>query len=132
MEIKPARLQQAIDGLKISRMVGDADMLEHADRGNLVELAFDKRVITQLDRYSVPESKMRDLFPRIGELLFRESHPVGANAVIFGSVTDQRAPAAADVEQSLVRLEPQFAADHVELVGLRGCKIVAPVLEIGA
>src|SRR5579862_7144236 len=27
MKIKPARLQQAIDGLKIGRMVGDSDML---------------------------------------------------------------------------------------------------------
>jgi hypothetical protein len=49
-----------------------------------------------------------------------------------GGVTDERAPAAADVEQGFSRLEPQLAADHVELVSLRGGEIVVPVFKIGA
>ena len=42
MKIEPARLQQAIDGLEVGRMVGIADLLEHADRGDLVEAALDR------------------------------------------------------------------------------------------
>ena len=36
----------------------------------------------------------------------------------------QRAPAAADVEQAVAGLEPQLAADHLELVDLRLVDIV--------
>src|SRR5262249_25015565 len=43
-----------------------------------------------------------------------------------------RAPAAADVEESLFRPQTKLAADHVELVALRGRKVVRPVFEIGA
>src|SRR5262249_61125997 len=41
MKVEPARLQQPVDGLEIRRVIRHPDMLEHADRGNLVELAFD-------------------------------------------------------------------------------------------
>src|SRR5580692_12101050 len=57
---------------------------------------------------------------------------MGANAIMLGGMADEGAPAAADVEQGFSGLEPQFAADHIELVGLRCRKIVVPVFEIGA
>src|SRR5271155_1997152 len=41
VEVQAARFQQAIDGLEIGRMVGDADVFEHADRSNLVKAAFE-------------------------------------------------------------------------------------------
>jgi hypothetical protein len=47
-------------------------------------------------------------------------------------MADQRAPAAADVEQRLVGLEPQLAARDIELVALRGREIVVPVGEVAA
>ena len=74
MKVEPARLQQAVDGLEIGGVIGDADMLEHADRGDLVELALDQRIVAQLDRHPVLEPEPRDLFLRIGELLLGERH----------------------------------------------------------
>ena len=41
-------------------------------------------------------------------------------------MADQRAPAAADIEQPVTRREPQLAADHVELVALRPVEVVVP------
>ena len=55
-----------------------------------------------------------------------------AHAVIPRGVTDERAPAAADVEKALARLQPQLAADHVELVVLRSREVIVRLAEIGA
>src|SRR5438105_636457 len=49
MEVEPARLEQTVDGLEIGCMVGKADVLEHADRGDLVEAALHARIIAQLE-----------------------------------------------------------------------------------
>src|SRR5450432_1907240 len=116
MKVEAARLQQAVDGLEVRTVVGDSDVLEHADRGDLVESSVDQRIVAQLDGYLVIESEARDLFLRIGELLLRKRHADGVDAVMPGGVTDERPPAAADVEQAIARLQAQLAADHVELV----------------
>src|SRR5215216_7101687 len=46
-------------------------------------------------------------------------------------MANQRTPSATDVEKSLARPQPQLAADHIELVALRGGQVVAPVFEKG-
>ena len=92
----------------------------------------DQRMVAQLDRYLVLKSEARDLFLRIGELLLGKRHADRVNAKMFGGVTDERAPAAADVEQAISRLQAQLAADHGELVVLRSRQIAVPVAEIGA
>src|SRR5262249_33130655 len=45
-------------------------------------------------------------------------------------MADERAPSTADIEESFARLEPQLAADHVELVALRRRQVVAPILDM--
>ena len=47
-------------------------------------------------------------------------------------MTDEAAPARADVEQAVAGLQAQLAADHLELVALGGCDVVLPIREIGA
>ena len=106
-------------------------MLEHADRGDLVELAVEPRIVLEFDGHPVLQAEPRDLLLGIGELLLGERDAVGANAVVLRGV-NERAPAAADVEKALVRLEPQLAADHVELVALRLREVVVRLGEIGA
>ncbi len=46
---------------------------------------------------------------------------------MLGRVADESAPAAADIEEAIAGLQPQLAADHVELVELRAGEIVVPV-----
>jgi hypothetical protein len=53
VEVQAARFQQAIDRLEIGRMVGDADVLEHADRSNLVKATFEACVVAQFERHLV-------------------------------------------------------------------------------
>src|SRR6266545_4269576 len=132
MKVEPAGLEQAVNGLEVRRVIGGADMLEHADRGDLVEIALDQRIVLQFNGYLFLESEARDLVLGVGELLLGERHPERVDAEMPGGVTDERAPAAAYVEQAIARLQAELLADHVELVVLRGCQIVVPVAEVGA
>ena len=56
---------------------------------------------------------------REGELFFGQRHAVRLHAEMLRGMDDQRAPAAADVEKFFALLQPQLAADHVELGALR-------------
>ena len=47
-------------------MIGDADMLEHADRCDLVVLAVERVVVAQLERDLVLQTEPLDL--RLGEI----------------------------------------------------------------
>src|SRR5262245_25059124 len=51
---------------------------------------------------------------------------------MLGGVAREGAPSAADVEKFFAGPQTQLAADHVELVALRGGEVVVPVFEIGA
>ena len=54
------------------------------------------------------------------------------HAIMLRRMTNQSAPAAADIEHPLARFEPQLAADHLHLVVLRLFERIAPVGEISA
>ena len=94
--------------------------------------ALHQRVVAQFERHPVGEAKALGLLARERDLLLRQRHADDLRAVVLSRVAGERAPAAADVEHRLARLEPQLAADHVELLPLRRVEIVAPVVEIGA
>ena len=114
-------------------MIGDADLLEHADRGDLVELAFHLRKVLQDDLDPLLQAEARHLLARQRRLFLGQRHAGRLDAVMLRGMADQRAPAAADVEEAIARLQPQLAADHVELVRLRAGEIVVPVgLKVGA
>src|SRR5689334_8919507 len=49
MQIEPGGLEQPMDGPEIARVVFAADVLEHADRRDLVELAVEAGIILQFD-----------------------------------------------------------------------------------
>ncbi len=113
-------------------MIVHADMLEHADRCDLVVLAVERVVVAQLELDLVLQAEPLNL--RLGEieLLLRQRHAVRLHAVVLRSVADQRAPAAANVEEALALREPQLAADHLQLVALRLREVIAPLDEVSA
>ena len=132
VQIEAVRLQHALHGAVIGRVVVDADMLVHADRHDLVELAVKGRIVADLDRHPVPEPEALDLGLGVGGLLFGKRYAIGDGAVMLRGVADQRAPAAADIEEPLARLEPELAADHLQLVGLHAVDVVRPVGGVAA
>ena len=134
MQIEPARLQQPAHGGEIGVEIRRADVLEHADRADLVETLrpLQPRIVGQLERHLVGEPEFGRSPARNRDLFLGQRHADDVDAVVAGGVQGERAPAAADVEQRLARLQPQLAADHIEFVDLRLIEAVAPVVEIAA
>jgi hypothetical protein len=117
---------------EVGRPVREADMLEHANGGDLVVLARYGAVVLQLDEDPVVQPEPPDLLAREIELSLRERDAVSLDPVMERRVADEAAPAAADVEKALAGLQAQLAADHVELGGLRVLQRGAPAREVSA
>ena len=109
-------------------------MLEHADARDLVVEALAGMVAIILQQHAAPvlQPRRADALRRQPELVFRERDAGRIDAVLLGGPHDERAPAAADVEEALARREPQLGADVVELGELRLLERVFLAAEIGA
>src|SRR5690554_2591912 len=116
-EDAPVR-QQIADLAEIGGITGDADMLVHADAGDLVPAALQIAVVLQLDGHAVLQSERCNLVLCKFELLLGQGHTVGFRAVVLRRMTQQRAPAATDVEEAFAGLQAQLAADEVKFVAL--------------
>lgn len=66
------------------------------------------------------------------ELVLRERHAHTLRAELLRRAQDERAPAAADIEQALPRLQLDLGEDVVDLLDLRGGEILVAVLEVRA
>src|SRR6267142_1565558 len=129
-----AVLQQPPDGAEIQRQVLQADVLEHAHRSDLVVHRFARNVAVVLQQhFAAPGEAVRlDAFVREAMLILGERHSGCLDAVVLGGPAHQRAPAAADVEELVARLQAQLAAEVVELLRLREVDVLVAGLEVGA
>ena len=129
-----ARFQQPRDCAEIERQVGDADMLIHADRDDLVEdrLAGNVAIILAAYLDSAAQPGGGDSPLGFIDLRLAEGDIDGGDAVARRCPADQTTPAAADVEQPIAGLKPQLAADMVELLFLCGVEIFRAGLKIRA
>ena len=110
-----------------------ADVLVHADAGDplerpVVELA----VVLHADLDPVAQARLPHPFARERGLRVGERDADAAHAVVARRVDQQRAPAAADVQQPLAGLQPQLRADELELALLRGLERLAGFREVRA
>ena len=129
-----ARRQQTHDLAKVGVHVGLADVLEHADRRYLVERPRFRQVavVAQFNAHPALQALGGDQLAHMRILVGRQRDAGRINAVMLGSPQQQRAPAGADVQETLARLEHQLAADVVELGLLRLRQGHAAVAVIGA
>eukprot|EP00123_Amoebidium_parasiticum_P022378 comp8624_c0_seq1/m.3914 comp8624_c0_seq1/g.3914 ORF comp8624_c0_seq1/g.3914 comp8624_c0_seq1/m.3914 type:complete len:454 (+) comp8624_c0_seq1:695-2056(+) len=72
-------------------------------------------VVHQLDRAQVLSSVLLNALVAPGNLLLADGHTKRLGTIVLAGVADQRAPAAANVEQSHAGLELQLLADGVHL-----------------
>ena len=65
-------------------------------------------------------------------MLLAESNPISIHVVPGSGMQDEASPSAPDVEEALTRLQSQFAANQLQLAGLRDVDVVVRGLEICA
>ena len=114
------RAQPVADEAEVRRVLLDPDVLGEPDRGDRVEAGLlDVPVVHEPHLGEVVEALLLDPPLRPGRLLAGQRHAEGVHAVLARGVPDHAAPAAAEVEQPLARLEVELAGDQVVLRVLR-------------
>jgi hypothetical protein len=97
-----------------------ADVLDHADAGDRVELlAVQFAVVGDADVDELANACGFGAFTGDPRLRLAERDAGDVHAVVLRRVDRPAAPAAADVEDALARLELQLGADELELGSLR-------------
>ena len=95
-------------------------MLDHADRGDRVELlAAQLAVVHDPDLDLVSDAVVARALPRPLGLRLAERDPGHVHAVALRRLDGERAPATADVEHALAGPQAELAADRLALVVLR-------------
>ena len=119
VEEQPTGRQQVVQRARVGIELVAADVLVHADAGDLVERAVgDLAVVADADLELVGEAGGLDPLARQRAWASRGSRRHRGRRSV-GGVDQQRAPAAADVQQPLAGGEAELAADQVELALLR-------------
>ena len=134
IEGKATGPQESRDRFEIERQIGDADMLVHSDRDDLVEnrLSRNFAVVPTADFDPAGKTVGGGAIFGISELLIAERTADAVDPVTGRGPAQQAAPAAADVEKPVTGLEPQLAAEAIELLLLRRIEILIAVLKISA
>jgi hypothetical protein len=134
VEEQAAGLEQAPDLGEVIGQARPADVLEHADRGDLVvRLALvEVAVVEQVHAHAPGEPSLGDQLVDVGVLVLAQRDALGAHAVVLGGEQEQAAPAGADVEEAVAFLQHQLGADVLELGGLRLRDRHRRIAEVGA
>src|SRR5262249_50719518 len=121
VQIEPAVLQELMQAAEERRIVRDPDVLDDANRRDLVVAGLDRDVapVAILHETAVGEALALDPLRRPLGLRAGEGDAVGAHAVVLGGPDCETSPTAADIEHALTRFEAELSADEIELVLLR-------------
>jgi len=115
-----ARAEQREQRLAVPVELACPDVLGHTDRGDSVIRAVpDLAVVLHANLDTLAQPRLRDAVARQGRLLTRERHAEHPHPVVPRGVQRQAAPAAPHIEHPHPRLQPQLAADQLQLVPLR-------------
>src|SRR6202044_3777681 len=94
------------------------------------ELALNVAIILQPDFNLALEPGVLHALGSEIELVLRKRHAHALRAEFLSCSQDERAPAAADIEQALAGLQLDLGEDVVDLLDLRGREVFVAVLEI--
>ena len=119
VEQPPARLEQArqTPGVLVDSSL--AHVLHHANAGYGIERTILDVAIIEHPMDPMIEPRLAYPLPGQTGLLLRERDPDRADTVAPGGMDDEAAPAAADVEHPLSRLEPKLLTGEFQLGPLR-------------
>ena len=112
--------------------IADADMFQHADRDDAVEMLADFTIILQAEIDMLGELPFGEAALGGRELFLRQGDAGHLGAAEIGEIERKAAPAAADVEHLVARLDEKLGGDMPLLGELRVVEALALVFEIGA
>src|SRR5262245_15481876 len=126
------RLEQPIDLAEVPAKIAPPDMFEHAHACDLVEkLTFGNvAIVLQTDFDTIGKSELADALAGELELAVAQSHTKRFGAIMLSRPNDEPAPATADVEKTLTRLQHELAADVIELLLLSEIQRIVRMLEV--
>ena len=126
--------QQPLDRREVGRQVSQPHVLEHADARDLVVEILTRVVTIVLQQHAAArlQAGSADALGGEPELVLGKGDAGGVDPVLLRRVHRERAPAAADVEEALVLLQAQLAANVVELRHLRLLERVGLAAVVGA
>src|SRR5262244_836811 len=134
VEVQPAVVEHGPHAGEEARIVDDAHVLDHPDGGDLVVARVRGQVaqVAMLDEAASLESLALDARHGPVRLGFGKRHSVRGDPVVLRRPDAEPTPAAADVEERLPRLEPELAADEIDLVRLRLLELAVGLAIVGA
>ncbi len=126
-------LEQAADVAEVAHQVLQPHVLEHAHAGDAVKRrVLHVAVVLQADVDAVLQPGRAHALARQVKLVLRQRHAHALRAKPLRRTQHQCAPATANVEQALARLQADLAQDVVDLFHLRFVQRLVAVFEIGA
>ncbi len=135
VEVEPAVGEHLLHPAEEGRIVGNAHVLDDADRRDLVVPRVGREIahVAILDEAAPLEPLALDARGRPLRLLARQGDPVRLHPVVLGGPDAEAPPAATDVEHPLPRLQAELTADQVELLRLRLLELAVgvPVVRAG-
>ena len=132
MQARPPAREQTIAGREEHGELAQADRLDHLDRRDLRVAAAMQPVVLLDDLDQMLEARRANPFARQLRLGGRDRQAGHAGAVLARRREGERAPAAADLEQVVVRAEVELLADAAELAALRVGERLVGLVEDGA
>ena len=102
-----------------SSIVLHADVLEHADRDELVVVARDVAIVVLDELDLVRQALLLGALLRVRDLLARDVERAHLHAVVTRHVQRQRTPAATRLDDALAAVQANLAADVIHLGDLR-------------
>ena len=125
--------QQAPHSLEIGRHGRRADMFQHADRYDPVELATLVAVVAKGEIQPVFKAVLCRGFPCVGQLVFGQGN-AGHRQIItaFRHRLGKPAPTASNIENAVSRPQVQLGGKSCQLGFLSRLKTVVTAVEIGA
>ena len=124
--------EQAADGAEEGGELRQADVLEHADRDDVVELALDLAVVLQAEAHAVGEAGGGGALGGDAVLLLGEGDAGDVGAADAREVERHAAPAAADVEDAGAGADEELGGDQALLGELGLVERHVGALEEGA
>src|SRR5216684_590786 len=112
--------------------MGDADMLEHADRNDAVVPAGFPAIVEQLEAHLVGNAAFERAAARHGMLLLGQGDAGHVDTELLAEKEAHAAPTRADVEHALAGLQQELGRDVALLVELGLFQRLLARLEIGA